>query len=183
MQKELCSLLLFGVQFSSVVQLCPTLATPWTRAHQASLSITNSQSPPKPMSIVSVMHPTISSSVIPFSSIWSTWTLMKSVLTFAAFWFLWWKWWWFSWKTSKFKVCRVWRKGKTIFKTCSLSSQGIWWEILPLPPPPCPPNQYSEASHQMNLNQGYIPGLELGKNQQERIYPLTAQDFRQPPFH
>ena len=30
-------------------------ATPWTTAHQASLSITNSQSPPKPMSIESVM--------------------------------------------------------------------------------------------------------------------------------
>ena len=29
--------------------------TPWTAAHQASLSITNSQSPPKPMSIESVM--------------------------------------------------------------------------------------------------------------------------------
>ena len=31
------------------------LATPWTAARQASLSITNSQSPPKPMSIESVM--------------------------------------------------------------------------------------------------------------------------------
>ena len=30
-------------------------ATPWTTAHQASLSITNSQSPPKPMSIELVM--------------------------------------------------------------------------------------------------------------------------------
>ena len=29
--------------------------TPWTTAHQASLSITNCQSPPKPMSVVSVM--------------------------------------------------------------------------------------------------------------------------------
>ena len=30
-------------------------ATPWTAARQASLSITNSRSSPKPMSIVSVM--------------------------------------------------------------------------------------------------------------------------------
>ena len=30
-------------------------ATPWTRAHQASLSITNSRSPPRPMSIKSMM--------------------------------------------------------------------------------------------------------------------------------
>ena len=44
-------------QFSSVQLLsCIWLfATPWTAAHQASLSITNSQSPPKPMSIESVM--------------------------------------------------------------------------------------------------------------------------------
>ena len=32
-------------------------ATPWTSGRQASLSITNSQSPPKPMSIESVCHP------------------------------------------------------------------------------------------------------------------------------
>ena len=43
-------------------------ATPWTTACQASLSITNSRSKPKPMSLVSVMHPTSSSSVVPFSS-------------------------------------------------------------------------------------------------------------------
>ena len=40
------------VQLLSCVLL---LATPWTTACQASLSITNSQSPPKPMSIESVM--------------------------------------------------------------------------------------------------------------------------------
>ena len=56
------------IQFSSVVQSCLTLATPWTAACQDSLSITNSQSPPKPMSIESVMSSTISSSVGPFSS-------------------------------------------------------------------------------------------------------------------
>ena len=43
-------------QFSSVTQLCLTLCDPMNHtAHQASLSITNSQSPPKPMSIESVM--------------------------------------------------------------------------------------------------------------------------------
>ena len=40
---------------SSVTQSCPTLCDPWTAACQASLSITNSQSPPKPMSIELVM--------------------------------------------------------------------------------------------------------------------------------
>ena len=49
-------LLLWGsVRFSSVAQSCPTLSTPWIAARQASLSITNSRSPPKVMSIESVM--------------------------------------------------------------------------------------------------------------------------------
>ena len=43
---------LVAVQSLSRVQL---FATPWTAARQASLSITNSQSPPKPMSLESVM--------------------------------------------------------------------------------------------------------------------------------
>ena len=43
------------IQFSSVALLCPTLCNPMTAAHQASLSITNSRSLPKLMSIESVM--------------------------------------------------------------------------------------------------------------------------------
>ena len=44
-------------QFSSVQSLSHVwlFTTPWTTAHQASLSITNSPSPPKPMSVESVM--------------------------------------------------------------------------------------------------------------------------------
>ena len=58
------------IQFSSVQSLSHVqlFATPWTAAHHASLSITNSQSLLKLMSIESVCHPTISSSVVPFSS-------------------------------------------------------------------------------------------------------------------
>jgi len=44
-----------GVQFSSVAQSCLTLSTPWTIACQVSLSITNSWSLLKCMSIESVM--------------------------------------------------------------------------------------------------------------------------------
>ena len=44
-----------SVQFSSVAQSCPLFVTPWTAAHQASLSITTSQSLHKLMSIKSVM--------------------------------------------------------------------------------------------------------------------------------
>ena len=42
-------------QFSSVIHSCPTLATPWIAARQAALSITNSRSLTKLMSIKSVM--------------------------------------------------------------------------------------------------------------------------------
>ena len=52
-------------QFSSVAQSCLVLCNPMG---QASLSITNSQSLPKLMTVKSVMHLTISSSVGPFSS-------------------------------------------------------------------------------------------------------------------
>ena len=53
-QSNVCILIrcLTSVQSLSHVWL---FATPWTAACQASLSITNSQSPPKPMSIESVM--------------------------------------------------------------------------------------------------------------------------------
>ena len=46
---------MFCFQFSSVAQLCRLFATPWTIACQAFLSITNSQSLLKLMSIESVM--------------------------------------------------------------------------------------------------------------------------------
>ena len=57
-------------QFSSVHSLSHVrlFVTPWTAAHQASLSITNSQSLLKLMSIELVIHPAISSPVIPFPS-------------------------------------------------------------------------------------------------------------------
>ena len=57
-----------SVQLLSCVQL---FVTPGTAARQASLSITNSRSSPKPMSIESLVdgcYPTISSSVVLFSS-------------------------------------------------------------------------------------------------------------------
>ena len=55
-------------QFSSVAQSCSnSLEPPWTAALQASLSITNSQSLLKLMSIGQWCHPTISSSGILFS--------------------------------------------------------------------------------------------------------------------
>ena len=49
------SLKLISVQLSSVTQMCLTLCKPMEGAHQASLTITNSWSLPKLMSILSVM--------------------------------------------------------------------------------------------------------------------------------
>ena len=61
---QVCSVQFSSVQLLSCVQL---FATPWTATHQASLSITNSRSSLKLMSI-EWCHPTTSSSVNPFSS-------------------------------------------------------------------------------------------------------------------
>ena len=59
-----------SVRFSSVNQSCLTLwpQHTWTAAHQISLSIANSWSLFKLMSKSRWCHPTISSSVVPFSS-------------------------------------------------------------------------------------------------------------------
>ena len=62
---------LAGIQFypvQSSLSVMSESAIPWTAASQASLSITNSRSLLKLMSIESVMPSTISSSVVPFSS-------------------------------------------------------------------------------------------------------------------
>ena len=56
------------IQFSSVTQSCLTLCDPWTAVRQSSLSITNSQSLLKLIPSGHWCYPTISSSVIPFSS-------------------------------------------------------------------------------------------------------------------
>ena len=52
---EKCLHIYLLIQFSSVAQSCLTLCDPMNHTHQASLSITNSWSPPKPMSIESLM--------------------------------------------------------------------------------------------------------------------------------
>ena len=59
-----------SVQFSSVQSLSRVrlFATPWTATRQASLSITNSKSLPKPCPLSQWCHPAISSSAVPFSS-------------------------------------------------------------------------------------------------------------------
>ena len=57
-----------SVQFNSVAQSCLTLFTPWTAAWQAFLSIAHSGVYSNSCPLSQWCHPTISSSVIPFSS-------------------------------------------------------------------------------------------------------------------
>ena len=66
--KFLSLLILILIQFSSVTQSCSTLCNPVDCSMQGSLSITNSQSLLKFMSIESVMPSNHPSSVVPFSS-------------------------------------------------------------------------------------------------------------------
>ena len=66
---QILIILIPSIQFSSVQSLngVQLFVTPWTAAHQDSLSISNSWSPPKPMFWSQWCHPTISSSVLPVS--------------------------------------------------------------------------------------------------------------------
>ena len=66
----LCSSVLWKVQFSSVQSLSHVrlFATPWTATHQASLSIPTPRVYTNSCPLNWWCHPTISSSVIPFSS-------------------------------------------------------------------------------------------------------------------
>ena len=64
----------------SVTQSCLPICTPWTAACQAYLSFTISRSLLKLMSIESVIHPTILSSVIPFASCFQSFPESRSFL-------------------------------------------------------------------------------------------------------
>ena len=70
MDRSVWICLCLSVQFSPLQSLSRVrhFATPWTTAHQASLFITNSQSLPNSCPLRWWCHPTISSSVVPFSS-------------------------------------------------------------------------------------------------------------------
>ena len=91
-----------SVQFSSVQSLSRVrlFATTWIAARQASLSITNSQSPPKPMSIESVMP---SNHLILCRPLLLLPSIFPSIRVFSdesALWIRWPKYWSFSFNTS-----------------------------------------------------------------------------------
>ena len=85
----------WATQFSSVAQLCPTLC-----ARQASLSITNSWSPPKPISIESVMPSNHLILCCPFLLLPSTFPSIRVLSNESALRIRWPKYWSFSFNIS-----------------------------------------------------------------------------------
>ena len=121
---------IWGVQFSSVQLLsCVWLfVTPWTAARQASLSITNSRSPPKPMSVESVIPsnhlilccpPPTPASIFPNSRVFSN----ESALRIR-----WPKYWNFSFNISPSNEHR----GLTSFRTDWLDLLAVQWTLKSL---------------------------------------------------
>ena len=91
-----------SLQFSSVPSLSHVwlFATPWSTEHQASLSITNSRSPPRPMSIESVMP---SNHFIPYHPLLLLPSIFPSIKVFSnesALHIRWSKYWSFSFNIS-----------------------------------------------------------------------------------
>ena len=89
-----------SVQFRLVVQSCQLFVTPWTAACQASLSITNCWSLPKPMSIESVMpsnHLIFCHSLLFLPSIFPSSRVFSNELSLCIRWL---KYWSFSFNIS-----------------------------------------------------------------------------------
>ena len=86
-----------SVQFVSHVWF---FATPWIAAHQASLSITNSRSPPKPMSIELVMPSNHLFLCCPLLLLPSIFTSIRVFTNESALWIRWPKYWSFSFNIS-----------------------------------------------------------------------------------
>ena len=96
-KKWIGNALISSVQSLSRVQL---FATPWTTAHQASLSITKSRSLLKLCPLSQWCHPIISSSAIPFSSCFQFFPASESFSNESALRIRWPKYWSFSFSIS-----------------------------------------------------------------------------------
>ena len=92
----------FGIQFTSVQSLSGVrlFATPWTTAHQASLSITNSQSLLKVISIELVMPSNHLILCHPLLLLPSIFTSIRVFSSESALYFRWAKYWSFSFSIS-----------------------------------------------------------------------------------
>ena len=65
---SLFQIIFHSVHFSSITQLCPTLRYPMNRSTSGLLVLHQLQNSPNPCPLCWWCHPTISSSIIPFSS-------------------------------------------------------------------------------------------------------------------
>ena len=111
------------IQFSSVAQLCLTLATPWTAARQAYLSITNSQSPPKPMSMRSVMTSNHLILCLPLLFLPSIFPRIRVFSSEPALHIRWPKYWSFSFSISSYNEFPLGSTGLISFRT-------DWFDLL-----------------------------------------------------
>ena len=107
MSKIYNQLIQLNIKFSSIQSLsCVWLfATPWTIACQASLSITNSWSPPKPMSIESVMPSNHLIFCRPLLLLPSIFPSIRVFSNESALWIRWPKYWSFSFSISPSNEC------------------------------------------------------------------------------
>ena len=115
----------FSVQFSSVAQSCLTV-TPWTAAHQASLSITNSQSPAKPTYSESVMPSNHLILSCPLLLLPSTFPSIRVFSNESALHIRWSKYWSFSFRISPSKEY----SGLISFRFDLLAVQGTLKSLL-----------------------------------------------------
>ena len=91
-------------QLSSVTQLCLTLPTPWTAACQASLSITNSRSLLKLISIESIMPPNHLILCCPLLLLLSIFPRIRVFSNESILHIRWPKYWSFSFNISPFNI-------------------------------------------------------------------------------
>ena len=161
------------VQFSSVAQSCPTLCSPMDCSSQASLSITNSQSPPKPMSIELVMpskhlilcHPLrLLPSIFPntqFSSVQS----LSRVRLFATPW------------TAALQASLSLTNSRSLLKLMPIESvMPSSHLILCLPFSSCP--QSLPASGSFPMSQLFAwGGQSIGVSASTSVLPMNTQDW------
>ena len=114
--------------------------TPWTAAHQAFLSITNSQSPPKPMSIVSVMPSNHLILCCPLLLLPSIFPRIRVFSKESALCIRWPKYWNLSFSISPFNgysgsisfridwfdLLAVWGTLKSLIQHCTLKASILW---------------------------------------------------------
>ena len=157
--------------------------TPWTAAHQASLSITNSRSPPKPMSIESMMpsnhlilcHPLL---LLPSIFSWG-WNWSFNTLTTWCEKLTHWKrpWYWESLRTGREGEDRGWdgwMASLTQWTWVWANSRRQWRTGKPGLPQSC---KELGTTERLNNSNNFIMRLNYGRWSQERWQNVKLQSL------